>query len=460
MSTVYMEQELAKVKIYSENANRWPSGGAGGITMMNGVNDTPPWGGSLLTSHLLPPSWRWPPSGTDGGELSKHARAIAETLRREGPSTRRELMTSARLSRPTVSNAVAELLAHELVDIDDRDWAGAGPRPGVVSLNRRAGVVVGLDIGRSHIQVIVASLAHQEITRYPADLGDRYPADLGEGSQHRPHEVLDRAAQLVRQLLEQEGIPVRDILGVGLGLPAPITRHGEIGSETYLPGWTGMHPAPELSRRLDDVPVLLENDAALGALGEFVFGAGRNSRELTYLKLATGIGAGIVREGRLHRGAAGTTGELGHVTINFNGPQCRCRNRGCLETYASGATLLASARNHAPDLADLPSLVDEARSGDETCRGLITEAGRMIGIALGTLVNINSPDRIVVGGDLSAAGEILLAPLRATLAVSAVRPAANAVTILPAQLKSWSSAWGAVALVLKTPGPPPSPLVG
>jgi len=360
-------------------------------------------------------------------------------------------MEAAKLSRPTVSTAVADLADANLVVIEDGEGpsaSGFGPRAGVVKLSRQAGVVVGVDVGRRHIQVVLADLGHELITRGSAD--------LDEGAQDRPHAVLDRAADLVRQLLDQAGLTVGDVLGVGLGIPAPITRDGEIGSETYLPGWAGLRPAPELTRRLEGAPVLVENDAALGALGEAIFGAGRDSNDLTYLKIATGIGAGIVRDGHLHRGAGGTAGEIGHVTINFDGPECRCRNHGCLETYAGGAVLLEKAHKHLPELADLPTLANRALDQDEFCRSLIAEAGRMIGIGLASLVNINSPDLIVIGGELSAAGEVLLAPLRATLNERAVRPAVAAVTIVPAQLKSWSSAWGAVGLILKTPSPVPA----
>jgi predicted NBD/HSP70 family sugar kinase len=200
---------------------------------------------------------------------------------------------------------------------------------------------------------------------------------------------------------------------------------------------------------------MVDNDANLGALGEYLFGGFREehraaeSYEMVYVKVATGIGMGSIRDSRIWRGAGGTAAELGHTTLEYNNAErCLCGNHGCLELHAGGEALLKKGRIAWPELADTLDLVDRARAGDPYCISVIKEAGDHIGTALGTLVNLTSPHRIVIGGELSDAGAILLDPIRERINRTAMPPAASAVSICEARLKKWSSAWGAAALVL------------
>ena len=159
---------------------------------------------------------------------------------------------------------------------------------------------------------------------------DDYDADFG----------IEQAAELVERVLEASGVDAGRLLGVGMGLPGPVHRSGLVGSSAILPGWAGTHAAERMAERLD-MQVLLSNDANLGALAEATWGAGQGACGLVYLKLATGIGAGIVIDGRLFEGAGGTAGEIGHTSLQETGDICRCGSRGCLETHASGAAIAA-----------------------------------------------------------------------------------------------------------------------
>jgi predicted NBD/HSP70 family sugar kinase len=214
-----------------------------------------------------------------------------------------------------------------------------------------------------------------------------------------------------------------------------------------LPAWADLAPGEELAARLD-LPVRVDNDANLGALAEYVWGAGRGCVDLAYVKIATGIGAGIVLDGRLYRGAAGTAGELGHVTLDARGPVCRCGNRGCLELTAGGRALLENARLTRPDLVDLDDLVRLATDGDAGCRRLLIDAGTQLGFALGGLVNLLNPARIVLGGELGGAAALMREPLRRGLADTAMAAPVNAVQVVPAQLDRRAAALGGVALAL------------
>lgn len=377
-----------------------------------------------------------------GTRLAGNARRVADALRTLGPCTRAELITATGLSRPTVTATIAELTSAGLAT-ENSTVVGrvSGGRPAsVVRLTRAAGLAAGVDIGRRHVRVAIADLGHQI-------LGEQ-AARLVEDAEENPGPVLDLAAELVNRALTAVHSGQADVVGVGLGVPAPITLAGRVGSPMLLPGWEHVAPADEFGRRLG-VPVLLSNDANLGALGEYQWGVGRGCPVLVYVKMATGIGAGIVLDGRLFVGSAGTAGELGHVTIDARGPVCRCGNRGCVELSAGGRALVEQARITYPDLADVSDLVRLANNGDPACRRLLTDAAGLIGIALSGLVNLISPDRIVLGGELGGATDLMLEPLRRGLAQSAMPAAAAAVRVSRGELGERASALGGVALVLR-----------
>ncbi|MGE5828522.1 MAG: ROK family protein [Micromonosporaceae bacterium] len=378
-----------------------------------------------------------------GTALPATTRRVADVLRAHGPRTRAELITLTGLSRPTVSAGLADLAAAGLVteQLSSPVRPGGGRPASVVRLARAAGLAVGIDVGRRHIRVAVADLGHQVL----ADRDVRRELDADD----HPDQVLGLAVDLVDAVLASVGTARGEVVGVGLGVPAPLTRSGRIGSPALLPGWATLVPADELAARLGR-PVRADNDANLGALGEYLWGAGRGCADLVYVKLATGIGAGIVLDGRLYRGVAGTAGELGHVTLDARGPVCPCGNRGCVELTVGGRALLEQARATHRHIGDLIELVDLAAAGDAGCRRLLIDAGIQLGVAMGSLVNLINPDRIVLGGELGVATELLLDPLRQGLANTAMPAAVAAVQVVPAQLGERASALGGIALVLGT----------
>ena len=243
---------------------------------------------------------------------------------------------------------------------------------------------------------------------------------------------------------------------MGMGLPAPLLGESHlVGSSSILPGWVGVHADEQLAAALGH-PVWVDNDANLGALAEMTWGAGRGARDLVYLKLATGIGAGIVVNGSIVCGAAGTAGEIGHTTVDEHGDVCQCGNRGCLETVASADTILRLLAPRQGDGLTLQEAIDTALAGDAGCRRVIGDAGRHIGVALANVVNLLSPERIVVGGELAGAGEVLLGPIRAAVERYAIESAAKATQIIPAGLGDRAEVLGAIALaVLNSDGSPP-----
>src|ERR1700750_195861 len=252
-----------------------------------------------------------------------------QALLRNPGSSRTDVARLTGLSRPTVSTLVDELEAAGIVeqhpDRDDERPRAAGRPPMYVSLAPRAALAVGLDFAHQHIRAGVCDLSGTPI----ADDWSQAEVD------HAPTASLDLAHELVQGVLKAGKVDRRNVIGVGMGLAAPIdSATGTAYVEGILPSWGGISPAAEMEGRLG-LPVQIENDANVGALGEHMFGAGRGVDDMVYVRLSAGIGLGLILGGKPYRGKAGVAGELGHVTSVEDGMICRCGNRGCLETVAS-----------------------------------------------------------------------------------------------------------------------------
>ena len=370
----------------------------------------------------------------------RNRRRVMEVLRMQGRVSQADISRATGLSRTTVSTMIAELRKAGLVlDIDTRRMHPRGGRPGVeLVLRDPAQVVVGIDFGHSHIGVAVADLGHNVLVERREELDvnrEAVPA-------------LDSAARMFADVLARAGLDRGSVLGAGIGIPGPVDlAHGTAGSATILPGWVGLRIASEMEQRLG-VPVEIENDANLGALAELTWGAGRDCSNFAYIKAATGIGAGIVVDGRLLRGATGTAGEIGHTTLDEAGPLCYCGNRGCLETVASGPAIVDLVGLVDGERPSLGRVIELAAAGDLRCRRAIADAGRQIGVAVAGLCNIVNPERVIVGGLLSRAGEVLLRPMRDSIRRHAVQAAAATLDVRAAVFVERAELLGALALAL------------
>ena len=228
----------------------------------------------------------------------------------------------------------------------------------------------------------------------------------------------------------------------------PIDRAtGQVSSSTILPGWVEIDVGSWLSERLG-VRVEVDNDANLGALAESVLGAGRDATEMAYVMLSSGIGGGLILGGRLYRGARGMAGELGHVSVDDRGHMCRCGNRGCLETMVGAAALTELLRRSHGDDITVERMVTLARDGDPGCQRVIADAGHTVGRIAAALCNEFNPERIVVGGELALAGDLLLDPMRESIRRYAIPAAAEDLTVVAGALGDRAELMGALALVV------------
>jgi predicted NBD/HSP70 family sugar kinase/biotin operon repressor len=382
------------------------------------------------------------PPGAPGSLRDLNRLHVIDALRRQGSASRSELVRLTGLSRTTITALVSDLRARGLIVERPPEEtrtvpSGRGRRPILLRLNAAAGTVLGVDFGHRHVRVAVADLSSTVLAEGSVELDVDHDAQTALGT----------AVQLVEQVLADAGLDRSQLVGAGVGLPGPIDRAtATVCSQFILPGWVGVRAGDELARMLG-LAVEIENDANLGALAEASFGAGQGLSDVLYVKLASGIGSGLVLGGRLYRGAAGLAGELGHIQVRAEGAVCRCGNRGCLETIASTSALLALLRPTYGDLT-VRAMLELSAAGDLGARRVITDAGHAVGEVLAEICNCLNPSAIVVGGDLSTAGEPLLTGIREAIERNALREAANAVQVKPAVLGERAEVLGALALVI------------
>ena len=370
---------------------------------------------------------------------------IIEALYRHPLSSRGDLARHTQLSRATVSTLVEEMVRAGLVEEGTGPGSsgagiegGLGRPPVLLSLVSGAAFALGLDFGHTHIRVALCDLSGEPVV-------DDY--SLAEVD-HAPSESLDLAQRLVHDALDTAGVASDRLLGVGMGLAAPINKAtGNLEANGILPGWHGIRPAAEMEARLG-IPVALDNDANLGALGEKAFGAARGVDDLVYIRLSAGIGAGIIIAGQPYQGHVGVAGEIGHVLSDPHGPICRCGNRGCLETIASPVAVAALLQRSLRQPITVPRLLELVAEGDRGARRAVADAGEAVGQALSTVVNILNPELVVVGGELAQAGDVLVSPIAAAIERHSVAPAAAAVTVTAGTLGPRAEVLGAAALIL------------
>ena len=383
--------------------------------------------------------------GTLAWLRDRNRQRVVGVLRERGRLSQAEIARVTGLSRTTVHSLVAELKGWAMVqEVDAVQPDARGGRPAIQLVLRDASqAVLGIDFGHSHVQVAIADMARNVRAERRCDL------DVN----HHAIEALDTSARLAAETLAESGFERSSLVGAGIGIPGPVDReHGTAGSATILPGWVGLRIASEMQRRLG-IPVEIENDANLGALAELTWGAGRDCSNFAYVKAATGIGAGLVIDGRLLRGASGTAGEIGHTTLDEEGALCYCGNRGCLETVASGPSIIRLVANgsdgaHGSALT-LEHVIELVVDGDVRARRAVSDAGREIGVAVAGLCNLINPERVIVGGMLSRAGEVLLQPLRESLRRHAVQAAAEKVEVVQAVFVERAELLGSLALALR-----------
>ncbi len=314
--------------------------------------------------------------------------------------------------------------------------------------------VLAVDLGGSKIIAALVSHKGEIIAReYTATLAD-------EG----PRAVIQRMSTAIESAISKAGIPLSSLSTIAIAAAGAInTKEGIVSASPNLPGWDNI-PLKDMVEKEIGLETFLINDADAAAVGEHLFGAGRGVNNLIYITVSTGIGGGIIIDGKLYSGVSGSAGEIGHMTIDTSGPRCNCGNIGCLEVFASGKaiareaqrSIAQGAKSMIMELAEGEShnitsqtVSAAARRGDALALGIITMAATYLGIGMVNLINIFNPEMIVVGGGVAQIGDMLLEPARKVVAERAFQLSARAVRIVPSQLGENAGVVGGATLLFR-----------
>ncbi len=369
---------------------------------------------------------------------------MLRALQEQGMASRPQLATMTGLSRATVAALATDLIASGTVEeLGTVDEAGA-PRSGrpaqLLAIHPLAALAVGVDIGHGHTRVMLCDARGEPLW------DETVPQDVD----HRPEDALSAAHDMVSSAISATPGGRERMLGIAIGIASPVdASQGTMSSASIMKEWTSLRPAEEFAARTG-LPTRLVNDANAGALAEHLYGAARGWRDVVYVRLSAGIGAGILAGGRLLSGANGLAGELGHVQVYPSGHICRCGGRGCLETVASPvalAALLSESRHEQLGTTDLFRLLME---GDVGATRAVEDAGEAVGRCIGTLATLLDPELVVVGGELSAAGDALFLPMMRAVRHYRLPSRAPELRVVAGELGDSAAVRGAAGVVLAT----------
>ena len=338
--------------------------------------------------------------------VSRSSRELVLTaLRERGAMSRAELARYASVAPSTISAVVQDLVAGGVIVGSGRQHvAPRNGRPGLrLTLNPRSGTVAGVEFGFRCLRVLLCDLAHNVIGSRDSELPDGHTSAAG----------LSAARGLIEQTLAAAGLTPGTLIGAGVSLPGPVRHHPDVVKPSgVLPGWHGV-TGRDFEEALG-VPVSIDNDTNLAALGEHVWGAGQGCDDCVTIKFDKGIGCGLFVNGTLVRGAAGGAGEIGHITIDERGPLCRCGKRGCLDSYAAVPAILDALRPQHGRLtqAGLMTLLSDADPG---AIRVVSDAAELVGKQVAGLCNLLAPRRVIIVGAMAEAGELVLRPIRAAI---------------------------------------------
>jgi len=377
----------------------------------------------------------WLPAEYNVKSFNKHA--ALDLIRFSGIGlSRTDIADQMGLTRAAVSLIVNDLLESGVIlEAESRSVPNGRP-PIVLEINPERGLVGAVDMGATHLGIALADFTAR--IHYEIEL----PFDIKNG----PEVCLKTADQHLQKVLADLGLSTSELAGVGVGVPGPvITDAGMVVAPPIMPGWD-RYPIRATLENKWGCPVTLNNDAELGALGEWAYGAGRGEKNIAYIKVGSGIGAGLILNQQIYGGTTGAAGEIGHLTIDENGPLCSCGNHGCLEAFAGGdaiakqgqllaksgkRTLLSNKANNKISAFDV---AEAARKGDIYAQEILARAGTFIGIAIAGLINLFNPSIVIIGGGVAQVGDIITAPIRQAVRERAMRASEQSVRITTGML--------------------------
>lgn len=386
--------------------------------------------------------------------LSPEEAEVMQTLRKNGQTTRAEIVDVTGWSKAKVSQEVNLLIKKGfLVELGEGHSTG-GRKPRILRINKQLGYIVGIDIGATSLEIALADAAGSIIERVAE------PADVRQP----PEKLLKRCTSLILDLIAAQKLQPEQVLGIGVGVPGPVNfDRGVLVAPPLMPDWENYPIRKFFKKTFRSAFIVVDNDVNIMALGEKYSGNAMDIDHYLVIKIGTGIGCGIMVNKTIHRGNDGCAGDIGHICVDKEGPICRCGNHGCLEAMAAGPAIAEKAvqavnegrsdylkkifENNGGNLT--PEDVNAAcREGDEAALAIIRASGQMIGDVLAGLVNFFNPSHIFITGGISNFGNHLLIAIKRAVLRRSLPLATSNLTISFSKTGSDAGVLGAIFLVL------------
>lgn len=369
-------------------------------------------------------------------------------IHQAGSISRAAIVRDTGLSPTTVSLLVNVLLESGFVHESGVGESSGGRPPILVEFDYSFRYLLGIDMGATHLTVVLMNLAGQVVAR-------RHQLyDVA----HKPDGTVEAMLTLIEETMADVGQSIANVLGMGIAVPAPLEGERlDRPSGVILPHWDGFNLIGALQPALS-LPICVENDANAGAIAEKWWGKGSEHDNMAYIKLSTGVGGGLITGGTIYRGNGGTAGEIGHTTIDLDGPLCRCGKRGCLESYVGASALIArvaqmrqetNPKESSAEPETIHAIIEAAHAGDAQSREVLEQAGCHVGVGVANLLNLLNPSLIVLGGELAAAGDFFLDAVLSSVRERAMPLAAQKAEICFSGVGNDAVAIGAATVVLQ-----------
>lgn len=380
-------------------------------------------------------------------------KSVIDIIRTQSPINKAQIARQTGLSIPTVMKITDEFERSHLIRVNGKGESNGGKRPELLEIIPDAYYIIGVDVGRSRMKAIIMDLSGKLVVKKSVKTGKTVP----------PPQLIERLVCLIRQVIDKSQIPIEQFMGLGIGMPGLLDT--ENGVVLFSPDFHWEHV--ELVKPIEEyfpIYTILENSNRAMAMGEHWFGAGIDSSYFICLNLGHGIGSAIVQNGDFYRGSCGSSGEIGHITLEKNGPLCSCGNRGCLEALASANAMAGQARELVrqgkgsrmlelaqgdEDSIDAKEIFDAAREGDEEAAFIADKAIEYIGIGLANYINLLDPDLLILAGGVTGAGEYLADRLKRVIKARQMKFAGRKVKIRISKLGDDAAAIGAASIILK-----------
>ena len=378
---------------------------------------------------------------------------VFDLIRRKGPISRAEIARTIGLSIPTVMKITEEFSHKQFVQDVGKGESSGGKRPELLELVPDSKYIIGVGVGRSKTNVLMMNLAGEVFIREIMETGGTAV----------PEVWISRLIQVIENVIRESGLSRKQILGMGIGMPGILDEKS--GKVLFSPDfkWENVDMLTPIRERFK-MDITIENANRALAMGEYYFGAGVDSRNFLVVNLGHGIGSAIMREGEFYRGSSGSSGEIGHIILEKNGPKCNCGNLGCLEAIASGNAIARDAKiavlegnatkimelvNEDINRIEAKTVFEAARLGDRLAIQITERAMQYIGIGLANYINLLDPDLIMLFGGLTNAGDIFLKKVKEVLRERQMKFAGRQVKLVISQMGENGTAVGSASLVLK-----------